>query len=248
MTKINDILPHWPKGTVKTVKELTSLGLYPSLLQEYTKTKWIELFIKGIYKRYHDEVTWQGLLYGLQKNKEIAVHAGGKTALEFKGYSHYLGMGGNKVFIFSNRKLNFNIWLKKFPVISLKRTEVFNYTKETYFTDYDAGGYKIKISSPELAAMEMLYLVPSEQGFDEAYHIMEGLTSLRPNLVQSLLESCSSIKVKRLFLYMAEKSGHGWFSKLNTEKIDLGSGKRMIAEGGVLDKTYNITVPKTYEE
>jgi hypothetical protein len=247
MTKINDILPHWPKGTVKTVKELTSLGLYPSLLQEYTKTKWIELFIKGMYKQYNDEVTWQGLLYGLQKNKESAIHAGGKTALELKGYSHYLGMGGSKVFIFSNRNLNFNLGLKKFPNIALKRTEIFDYIQETYFTDYDAGGYKIKISSPELAAMEMLYLIPAEQGFDEAYHIIEGLTSLRPNLLQSLLESCSSIKVKRLFLYMAEKAGHGWLNKLNTEKINLGSGKRMIVKGGSLNKKYNITVPKEYE-
>ena len=247
MTKINDILPGWPKGTVKTVKELTSLGLYPSLLQEYTKTKWIELFIKGIYKIYHDEVTWQGLLYGLQKNKETEIHAGGKTALELKGYSHYLGIGWNKVYIFSNRKLNFNLWLKKFTNITLKRTEVFNFTNENYFTNYDAGGYKIKISSPELATMEMLYLIPAEQGFDESYHIMEGLTSLRPNFIQSLLESCSSIKVKRLFLYMAEKAGHGWFGKLNTEKMNLGSGKRMIVEGGVLNKKYNITVPKEYE-
>ena len=41
------------------------------------------------------------------------------------------------------------------------------------------------ISTPELATMEMLYLIPNEQSFDEAMKIMEGLTTLRPQLVQN---------------------------------------------------------------
>ncbi|MEI8027683.1 MAG: type IV toxin-antitoxin system AbiEi family antitoxin domain-containing protein [Pseudomonadota bacterium] len=56
--------------------------------------------------------------------------------------------------------------------------------------------------------------------------------------------------MKGLFLHLAEKINHPWFKKLNLEKIDLGSGKRVIFENGVLDKKYNITVPKddSYEE
>jgi len=33
--------------------------------------------------------------------------------------------------------------------------------------------------------------------------LLEGLMSLRPDLVQELLESCRSVKAKRLFLYFA---------------------------------------------
>ena len=76
---------------------------------------------------------------------------------------------------------------------------------------------------------------------------MEGLTTLRPKLVQRLLEECKSIKVRRLFLLMAEYSNHDWFKELNVEKIDLGSGKRVIVKNGVLDKKYKITVPSQYE-
>ena len=94
--------------------------------------------------------------------------------------------------------------------------------------------------------MEMLYFVPSLQGFDEAMKIMEMLTSLRPELVQHLLEVCNSIKVKRLFLYMAEKQNHFWFEQLNQDKIDLGRGKRSIVKKGVFNKKYQITVPKEY--
>ncbi len=97
-----------------------------------------------------------------------------------------------------------------------------------------------------MAAMEMLSLVPKGQSFDEAAKIMEGLTTLRPKLVQNMLEECNSIKVKRLFLFIADKHEHAWLNELSMEKINLGSGKRVIVEDGTLDKKYNITVPKEY--
>ena len=72
---------------------------------------------------------------------------------------------------------------------------------------------------------------------------MEGLNNLRPDLVQNLLENCSSIKVKRLFLYLAEKASHGWVQHIKLDKIDLGSGKRSIVKNGVYNSKYKITVP-----
>lgn len=78
----------------------------------------------------------------------------------------------------------------------------------------------------------------------DVYYLMEMLTTLRPTLVQQLLENCTSVKVKRLFLYMADKSGHRWFSKLDVSKISLGSGTRSISKGGVKNAKYNIVIPK----
>ena len=73
---------------------------------------------------------------------------------------------------------------------------------------------------------------------------MEGLTTLRPKLLQPLLEQCSSIKVKRLFLYMAEKAGHDWFQRLDTSKFNLGAGARTVTKGGVYVSSYGLTVPE----
>ena len=56
------------------------------------------------------------------------------------------------------------------------------------------------------------------------------------------VDICNSIKVKRLFLYMAENILHEWFDYLNLNKINLGSGKRVISKGGKLDKKYNIVI------
>jgi Transcriptional regulator, AbiEi antitoxin, Type IV TA system/Transcriptional regulator, AbiEi antitoxin N-terminal domain len=243
MTKINQLINKWPKGTIKTVEELVKLGYTPQLLKIYSNSGWIESVVRGMYKLYQDEVNWQGILYGLQNKSKTTLHAGGKTALALKGYSHYLSLRESKVYLFSDRTENFKVWMKKFNQVILKRNKVFDYSKEEYFTMFNTGNFEIKISSPELAAMEMLYLVPKEQSVDEADKIMEGLTTLRPNLVQSLLENCNSVKVKRLFLYLGEKNKHSWMEDIKSDGIDLGTGKRLIVKKGVYNRKYKITVP-----
>ena len=89
---------------------------------------------------------------------------------------------------------------------------------------------------------------PIYEGIDEADYIMEGLTSLRPSVLQELLESCKSIKTKRLFLYMADHHNHPWFKRLDLSSIPLGKGKREIIKGGKLDKKYQIVVPDLKRE
>jgi hypothetical protein len=122
--------------------------------------------------------------------------------------------------------------------------------KSNGFTVVDTDKASIIVSAPERAYMEFLDELPKSASYTEAKEIMENMISLRPSMVQHLLENCTSLKVKRLFLHLAEKISHPWFKKLNLEKIDLGSGKRVIFKNGVLDKKYNITVPKdeSYEE
>ena len=44
-------------------------------------------------------------------------------------------------------------------------------------------------------------------------------------VVQKLLEMCRFVKVKRLFMYMAEKHRHPWVEKLDLSRIDFGKGK-----------------------
>jgi hypothetical protein len=64
-------------------------------------------------------------------------------------------------------------------------------------------------------------------------------------LVQALLEHCASVKVKRLFMFLAENCKHGWAGKVDLSKVDFGSGKRVLKKGGRFDAKYQITVPST---
>ena len=91
--------------------------------------------------------------------------------------------------------------------------------------------------------LECLYLTPQYFNLTEAYQLLEGMATLRPIIVQQLLENCNSIKVVRLFLYMADKSGHTWFKHLDLHKMKLGNGKRSLVNNGIYIPEYQITVP-----
>jgi hypothetical protein len=106
------------------------------------------------------------------------------------------------------------------------------------------GGMELLVSSPEQAFLECLLLSPKNYAFMYLFYIMEQLTTLRPEVLQDLLENMDNLKVKRLFLYMAEKAGHYWFNLLDINKIDIGTAKQQLAKNGVYVPKYKITVPK----
>ena len=112
-------------------------------------------------------------------------------------------------------------------------------------TQKDLRSYAVTISTPERAIMEVMYGLPRDASFEEVALLMEGLTTLRPRMLQVLLEQCHSVKVKRLFMYLAEDCNHAWVKKLDVSKVDFGKGKRMLVKGGRFNAKYSITVPLT---
>lgn len=245
-TKINRLINQWTIGAPSATSYLSASGFGRDLLVKYKKSGWLEPFGRGAYIRFGDKVNWLGALYTLQTQLKLSVHVGGKTALERKGYAHYLPAKQNRIFLYGPRGLILPAWFKgdRFDVqFVVTRTNLFPMDCRKGFTKFKEKDFSVTISAPERAAMEMLHLVPRDIGFDEAQLIMENLVTLRPDVVQELLETCRSVKVKRLFLYMAERHEHAWLSKLDVSRIDLGKGKRMIIPNGRFDAKYQITVP-----
>ncbi len=103
--------------------------------------------------------------------------------------------------------------------------------------------YPIRYASRERAALELLDELPEHESFQQVDALMEGMSDLSPRRLQILLEACASVKVKRLFLFFADRHRHAWLSRLDASRVDLGSGKRVLVKGGKLDPRYNITVP-----
>ena len=62
--------------------------------------------------------------------------------------------------------------------------------------------------------------------------------------MQSLLEDCNSIKVTRLFLYMAERAQLPVMSHLDPSRVSLVSGDRTLANGGTYVGKYKLILPK----
>ena len=108
--------------------------------------------------------------------------------------------------------------------------------------------HDLLVSSPERAILECLNLPDASSSLLDIYYIMEGLTTLRPKIVQALLEVCTSQKVKRLFLYMAEKAGHSWYKALKLENVNLGTSRFMITPIGKYINKYNMTISKELAE
>lgn len=245
--KLNPLLVQWKRGAVYIQTYLSQIGYNHDLVKAYRRGGWLESIGGGAYKLAGDTVDWFGALYALQQQKRLGVHAGGRTALELKGYSHYGRQNRDKCFIYAESGTGLPKWFKDHDWnvdIVFKATNLFPGNLKESFTEYRHKELTLTISGPERAAFEMLYYIPSLQGFEEALHIIGALLTLRPYLVQKLLEQCKSVKVKRLFLYMAEKSELPWFDQIEREKINLGGGKRLIIPNGVLDKKYLITVNK----
>jgi len=245
--KINRLITQWPRGTVYVASYLNRLGFSHDLLTRYKNSGWIQSFGRGAYKLYGDRIEWPGALYALQSQLEMKIHVGGKTALELKGYAHFLPNKIKKVYLYAPLGVVLPSWFKGERLgveIEFIRTNMFPPDSQEGFSKYKEKDFYIKISAPERAAMEMLYLVPKRISFEETFLIMENLVSLRPALVQNLLIICGSVKVKRLFMYMAEEHAHEWVSELDLSKVDFGKGKRMIVPNGGFNSKYQITVPK----
>lgn len=113
--------------------------------------------------------------------------------------------------------------------------------------EIERGDFSLRISAPERAILEVLHLATTNDAITHAVELMSGLSTLRPQVLQPLLEGCSSVKVKRLFLWAAESAGHEWFSRLAPERLDLGKGNRSLYRGGQFNSKYRITVPKEEE-
>jgi hypothetical protein len=225
-TKINQLIRNWPKGAVYAALYLKKLGVNYDLLRFYKNSQWLEAVGNGAYKLYGDKIEWFGGIYALQNQLDLNIHAGGKTALQLKGYSHYVAYKTPKIFIYGYRGTKLPQWFKSNnweTEIRYTITNLFPASMPETLSTYPFRDFEILISAPERAAMEMLYHVPNEQGFDEAQKIMESLFTLRPAIVQKLLENCNSIKVKRLFMYIAEKNSLPWIEELNLSKINFGS-------------------------
>lgn len=248
-SKLNTLLSTQPAGVVLASSWLADQGYSLDLQKQYRKSQWFDSIGKGALVRHDDPVDYLGGIYALQSQLGLTVHPAAKTALSMLGRSHYLKLATKKVQLFGGADDALPLWFKKHEwglELDCKLSAFL--PPELGLVEFEHKSFSVKISSPARAVMECLYLAPRFQPLLEVLELMEGLNNLRPTNVQKLLENCNSIKVKRLFLYLADKAGHDWLEYLKLDKVDLGSGKRAIVPNGVYVSKYQITVPRELEQ
>ncbi len=247
-TKINQRLLTAPAGAVLTSVWLKSHGISRKLANYYATSGWLHRVGEGAFTLQPGPPDWLGAVFGLQQKAGGSLHPGGRTALELASLAHFLPLGEQApVYLFGRPGERLPAWFKRLPWAGRIRYEQTNFLPpELGLREHQAGGFAVTVSDPERAILELLFQqVSDEAGYEHARLVFEGLGTLRPALVQALLESCGSVKVKRLFLHLAELHAHPWWPQLKLGKVSLGSGKRVLVPGGRLDPKYLITVPTT---
>jgi hypothetical protein len=244
--KLKRLLNLHTPGTVLLASWLEKQGFSRSLQTRYRRSGWLASVGSGAFKRPNDELTWLGGLRALQVQARLEVHPGALTALSLQGFAHYLRFDQSLVFLFSPRGVKLPLWFRKHnwgPTLRHVPTSVL--PAELGLAVHEEKTFSIRLSAPERAMLECLHLAPKELDLFECLQVMEGLANLRPNVVQQLLEKCTSIKVKRLFLFLAERVGHQWLGFVNLSAVDLGKGVRSLCKGGVHVAKYNLVVPQS---
>lgn len=250
-TKINRLLRNWPRGTAATQTWLGSQGVNAKLAAWYVTSGWLRRFGPRAFAQAGDVVDWRGGLYALQTQLGLTVHVAARTALELRGLAHFVVQGtSRRVLLFSDRRERLPTWFRQRPWearVEHRVFPLFTSRVEGSLTDLDCGGFHIALAAPERAILEEMASTRTNTEIEHAFRLMENLSMLRPQLTQALLEACTSVKAKRLFLASAERSGHSWISHLDPDRVDLGSGKRQLYRGGQFDPKYLITVPPSEE-
>lgn len=216
------------------------------------------------------KLTWQQAVVSLQTVLlRDPLYVGGLCALELQGFAHFVQQGPAIVHLYGPKPPP--SWLHKLPLEAkfkyhndrtlfgnepihhgltsqswkADRNKGFIKTDEDHHFRSPAGprGWPLTLSTPERAVLELLDEIPDDESFHHVDKIFEGLSTLVPRRLDKLLKDCTSIKVKRLFLFFASKHQHAWAKQLKPQDYELGTGNRVIAKGGRLDKQFKITVP-----
>lgn len=249
--KLNQLQQLIPEGVAIPSTWLTPNGYTPQLVRKYVQSGWLNALGSRAYARPGEAVTWEGVMLGLQRLGKLQLHVGGVTSLNRQGLAHYLSLSGDAVV---------HIWGQDRPPAWVEQVSLnvqWSFHRRRLFTQdpeeawvmlpTKVRDWLLRGSAPERAILEVLSEVgETPSSFSFAAELFEGLTTLRPAVVNTLLQSCVHNKAKRLFLFLANHYGYPWTKRVDMDAVDLGRGKRMVTRGGKLDKRYQITVPEAF--
>ncbi|WP_316213918.1 MULTISPECIES: type IV toxin-antitoxin system AbiEi family antitoxin domain-containing protein [unclassified Bradyrhizobium] len=263
---LNRLERELPEGVLVDAAWLRDHGYSRQLLSHYVKTGWLQQPARGVYRRPRGSLSWQQLVVSLQTFLKFPAVVGGRTALELHGYAHYLPQKEREIHLYGPKSLP--SWVNNLRLDSRFKShnEQRLFHKHSVASEMDRlahspdakeslglsltamplgqWDWKLILSTPERAILELLDELPAHETFHQADMLMHGLANLSPRRLQSMLADCNSIKVKRLFFFFADRHAHAWLKSLKKEKFDLGTGKRLLVKGGKLDQAYQITVPE----
>lgn len=238
---IKELMLSLRDGEVVTAGILRNRGYSYEQIKGYLKAGYLASVGRGAYFKPGAQPSITSALETV-KNQDRGIHIGGRSALAQYGFVHFARMGEAELELFAGRSERLPGWFEsgfadKYCLVNTEILPIGLCTEEATIE-----GFVVCRSKPERAILELIYEMPKRVQLNEAAAIMEMLTNLRPELVTDLLAACKSVKVKRLFLCLADRLSLPWLERIDLRRIDLGKGCRVVTPGGKYDAKWNLVI------
>lgn len=232
---IKELQTTLPRGVPFDTQTAKSKGVSSALTWHYLKSGWLTRLERGTFMFPNDELQRNPSLKFLAK-RIPGLHVGGKTALAWRGVRHNLSPR-ERLVLWGDVRRRFPGWFtNRFPC---------HYMSKRLFSEKMPVGFGLQplpeepdgplVSVPERALLEMLSEVGVGQGVEEARNIMEGVRSLRPDVLAKLLKNCLRVKVTRLCVQWAEELNLEWAAAArNSGKTGKGRWSARLKDGTTL--------------
>lgn len=224
-TSIQELHAALPRGAPIGTLELERLGISSALAHRYVASGWLVRLGRGVFMFSGDELQAAPSVKFLAR-KVAGLHVGGKTALAWRGVRHNVGTR-ERLSLWGNTPGRLPPWFDdRFPA---------TYTARNLFAGKLPADFGLQplpetpdgpaVAAPERALLEMLSEVGVRQGVEEARNIMEGVRSVRSEVLGRLLKNCPRVKVVRLCVQWAEELNLTWAAEARAAAGRRGKGR-----------------------
>lgn len=214
-----------PRGIPLDIGTLRDLGISSALASYYVRAQWLTRLGRGVFTFPGDKLDPAATVKFLMRHSP-GLHVGGKTALAWRGVRHQVGPHEPLVLWGGGPGALPRWFTERFPARHVSRT-LFSATLPADFglQSLPETPDGPAVSVPERALLEMLDEVGVGQGLEEARNIMEGVRSVRLEVLGTLLENCPRVKAVRLCLNLADELNLGWAVEARKRAGPRGRGR-----------------------
>jgi len=216
-------------GTPLTSEDLAALGISADLAVYYARAGWLTRLGRGLYCRPNDTLDLHPSLLLLQCRFN-GLHVGGKSALDWYGLRQYVAQQP-VLHLYGWAAGRLPEWFtERFPA-EYHRKRLFDEQPDAllHVGPFERRSGAPQVSAPERALLELLSEVGVRQPLPEARELVESAYNLRADVLQELLQHCTSVKTVRLCLQLGREASLPWAVKLDPATLPTGSDRPWVS-------------------
>lgn len=231
-SKLKNLYAEIPPGKPATAADLSRAGVSADLAVHYVRSGWLLRLARGVYLR-PERPPMLGLSLKTLETRILGLHVGGKSALAWHGLGQYVEQR-DTLYLYGLADTRIPSWFSGVFSAEYHRKRLFREQPNpgVHVAPFESLEGAPSVSEPERALLELLSEVGVRQPIEEARELMEGSYTLRADVIQKLLQTCTSVKTVRLCLQLGQELGLPWRKKLQPGLLKTGSSSPWVKRMG----------------